>query len=253
MTTEIYVLMGSAAALGFVHTLAGPDHYLPFVALKESRRWSMRKTLLVTSLCGVGHTGSAVLLGILGVSLGWSLQQLTWFDGLRGDWAAWLLFLFGLGYCCWGLYRSWKHPRVSLVLQQNEAEGDAQAATAHSPLHPTDEQAHNPFPHSITKRLFSRKGLKGATPWILFLIFVLGPCEPLIPLLLYPAVAVSWLSLGLISLVFMLTTILTMLIAVSLLAQGISLSPRLRFTPYVHAAAGFIIALCGAGILFLGL
>ncbi|GAI12193.1 unnamed protein product, partial [marine sediment metagenome] len=25
------------------------------------------------------------------------------------------------------------------------------------------------------------------TPWILFIIFVFGPCEPLIPLVMYPA------------------------------------------------------------------
>ncbi len=35
------------------------------------------------------------------------------------------------------------------------------------------------------------------TPWVLFVIFVLGPCEPLIPLLMFPAASrgcLSWLA-----------------------------------------------------------
>jgi len=34
------------------------------------------------------------------------------------------------------------------------------------------------------------------TPWALFIIFVLGPCEPLIPILMYPAAKQSFASIG---------------------------------------------------------
>jgi len=30
---EITVLLATAASLGFIHTLIGPDHYLPFIVM----------------------------------------------------------------------------------------------------------------------------------------------------------------------------------------------------------------------------
>jgi sulfite exporter TauE/SafE len=48
------------------------------------------------------------------------------------------------------------------------------------------------------------------TPWILFLVFVLGPCEPLIPILMYPAAQSSITGLVAVTLVFALTTSITM-------------------------------------------
>ena len=64
------VIAGTAASIGFLHTLLGPDHYVPFIALAQSGRWALRKTALVTFLCGVGHVGSSVALGFAGIALG---------------------------------------------------------------------------------------------------------------------------------------------------------------------------------------
>jgi len=66
MLDESAVLMGAAFSIGLLHTLFGPDHYLPFIAMSRARRWNLRKTLIVTLLCGVGHVLSSVLLGFLG-------------------------------------------------------------------------------------------------------------------------------------------------------------------------------------------
>ena len=55
MSPDILVLCGTAAAIAFLHTLAGPDHYLPFVAMSKARDWTVRKTLLITFLCGIGE------------------------------------------------------------------------------------------------------------------------------------------------------------------------------------------------------
>ena len=48
MPVDIGLLVLTAASIGFVHTLLGPDHYLPFVAMGAARRWSTRKTLWIT-------------------------------------------------------------------------------------------------------------------------------------------------------------------------------------------------------------
>ena len=55
MSTEINILIATAASIGFIHTLIGPDHYLPFIMMSKARGWSVAKTLWITLACGVGH------------------------------------------------------------------------------------------------------------------------------------------------------------------------------------------------------
>jgi sulfite exporter TauE/SafE len=90
------------------------------------------------------------------------------------------------------------------------------------------------------------------TPWILFLIFVLGPCEPLIPLLMYPAAEHSAWGVAGVSTVFAASTIGTMLLAVGVLTYGIKMVHLNKLEKYSHAIAGATISLSGFGILFLG-
>jgi hypothetical protein len=94
---------------------------------------------------------------------------------------------------------------------------------------------------------------KQLTPWVLFVIFILGPCEPLIPLLMYPAAQNSTSGLVLVTLVFGLVTLLTMLSVVLVGAFGISFLPLGKLERFTHAIAGAIILMSGIGIQFLGL
>ncbi|MBU1984854.1 hypothetical protein KJ815_10640, partial [bacterium] len=77
MTTEFSLLLGTAATLGFVHTLLGPDHYVPFIAMARARRWSQRRTMLITALCGIGHVSSSVIIGLVGLFFGVEVLKLT--------------------------------------------------------------------------------------------------------------------------------------------------------------------------------
>ncbi len=76
LSTEVLALAVTAATVGIVHTLLGPDHYLPFVALARSKGWTLRKTLAVTGFCGIGHVAGSIMLGALGIALGSSLTAL---------------------------------------------------------------------------------------------------------------------------------------------------------------------------------
>jgi hypothetical protein len=91
------------------------------------------------------------------------------------------------------------------------------------------------------------------TPWVLFVIFLLGPCEALIPLLMFPAATESWGALFLVTGTFGLTTVATMLAIVFLSVEGISLIKIPGAARYSHALAGITILLCGAAIQFMGL
>ena len=105
---EMLVLAGTAATIGFIHTLLGPDHYVPFVMMGRARRWSLTKTTLLTAACGVGHILSSVLLGSLGIALGLVATRLEAIQNTRGNLAAWALIAFGATYFIWGLRRALK-------------------------------------------------------------------------------------------------------------------------------------------------
>ena len=237
MSPEILLLCGTAATIAFVHTLLGPDHYLPFVAMARVGDWSRRKTLLVTGLCGVGHVVGSVVLGMVGIAFGLSLSRLEAFESSRGSWAAWGLILFGLLYAIWGVRRA-------LRGHQHSHEHAHSNGTLH--VHGHAHAAEHLHPHS------AKSGSK-MTPWVLFVIFLLGPCEALIPLLMFPAATESWTTLLLVTGAFGFATVTTMLGLVFASLEGIQRISFPRAQRYGHALAGITILLCGVAIEFIGL
>ena len=91
------------------------------------------------------------------------------------------------------------------------------------------------------------------TPWALFVIFVLGPCEPLIPILMYPAARANVGGLILVTAIFAVVTISTMVGMVFLAERGIALLPLKKMERYAHVLAGLAIFSSGLAIRFLGL
>ncbi len=91
------------------------------------------------------------------------------------------------------------------------------------------------------------------TPWVLFVIFLFGPCEALIPLLMFPAATESWTTLILVTGTFGVATVTTMLGLVFASLEGIQRISFPRAQRYGHALAGITILLCGVAIEFIGL
>ncbi len=236
MEGSTLVLAGTAVTIGFIHTLIGPDHYLPFIVMGEARAWSIRKTMFITFLCGVGHVLSSVVIGSIGIAAGLSLSKLEFFESFRGNIAAWLLIAFGLIYMLISLRRLYRKKRH---LHQH-----------HHTYGMTHEHEHDHFSGHSHIHIGDRKNM---TPWILFLIFVLGPCEPLIPILMYPAAANNISGVILVSLLFSVVTIATMMTVVLAFRLGLS---RINLKPleqYVNVIAGATIAVSGLAIQVLGL
>ncbi len=236
MNPDILLLCGTAAFIGFIHTILGPDHYLPFIMMSKARKWSMKKTAFITFICGVGHILGSVLIGLLGVFLGIAVMKLELLEGYRGNITAWLLIGFGFAYFVWGLRRAIKNKPHTHLHSHGEA-------TLHSHKH-SHHSEHSHVHESKKKEI---------TPWILFLIFVFGPCEPLIPILMYPAAKSSFTGIFLVAGVFGAVTVSTMLAVVMLSSWGISFVKLGRLERYIHAIAGGTICLSGIGIQFLGL
>lgn len=215
MNLEIMPLIAIAALTGVIHTLMGPDHYLPFIALAKAQSWSRNKTIWITSLCGLGHILSSVVIGYLALGFRMSLNSLHVINSYRSDFAAWALIAFGCAYFVWSLKRLYK--------------GKEQASD------------------------FSTGGKFNPILLGLFIIFIVGPCEPLFFLMTYPSLIHNPLAVVLLIGVFGLATIMTMLTAV--LGASFELSParNKRQPEFSYMVLGLVLIFCGFGIKFLGM
>jgi hypothetical protein len=172
-----------------------------------------------------------VLLGLGGAALGWSLSKVSWLEGLRGGLAGWSLLSFGMVYFVWGLLRA-KQDRT------------------HKHFDTTDEGSMYVFEHRHEQTVTPGERHK-VTPWVMFIIFLLGPCEPMIPLHFFPAAKASWHGMLLLILVYTIFTLATMVLMVSLGFFGVSIFKTDGLERYMHALGGAAILACGLGMVFL--
>ncbi len=212
MNKGYLILMMSTLSIAFLHSLA-PDHWMPFAVIGKAKRWSNLKLVLVTLISGIGHVGSSILLGALGIALGFSLSHLKAVESQRAQVGMYLLIGFGIAYMLWGIKkaRDYKH-----------------------------EHSHS---HEINK--------KTVTLWTLFAVFVLGPCEPLIPIM-FLATDYGWNGIALASATFSVVTIVMMIGQTLLARYGIQMIRHDIAERYSHALAGLVIALTGGFLFFVG-
>jgi len=236
MNSSILLLSITAVSIGFFHTLLGPDHYLPFIVLSQAKKWSLRKTMIITFFCGLGHVLSSVILGLIGIAIGISVSRLISIESFRGNIAAWLFIAFGLVYMIISirnLLRKRRHSHSHFHFGGKSHDHEHNHHNEH--LHVHEEEAFN------------------TTPWILFLIFVFGPCEPLIPIVMYPAAGNNISGAVFVSLLFSVVTIGTMMSIVLAFRFGMNKTNLKPLEKYSNLLAGTMIFITGLAIQFLGL
>ncbi len=233
---DAQILLVTAASVAFLHTVLGPDHYLVFTAMGKARAWSLAKTLRITFICGLGHVLGSIAIGTVGILAGAQLASLVEIEGVRGNLAGWALLAFGLMYFAWGLKQAGRAHRHSHLHVHKDVVHDHEHDhhTDHSHVHDADNK-------------------NSMTPWAIFIIFVLGPCEALIPLFMYPAAQQSASLIVAVAVVFSTITVATMLACVAVTMIGLE-KLRLPATGrYAHAVAGASVLACGVLISFIGL
>ena len=191
---------------------------------------------MITFLCGLGHVLSSVLLGFAGIAIGLSVNRLVSVESFRGNIAAWLFIAFGLVYMIISirsLYRKRKHTHTHFHPDSGNHVHEHSHISEHTHVHETDKTR--------------------TTPWILFLIFVFGPCEPLIPVLMYPAAENNIRGTVIVALLFSIVTIATMMGIVLAFRLGFSKINLKTVEKYSNVIAGAMILLSGVAIRFLGL
>jgi sulfite exporter TauE/SafE len=205
----LIALLSAVIPLALFHTVIAVDHYLPFIALGKSNGWTVKKTLSVAALCGMGHIVSSVLLGLLGIGLSIGASNLMDIQDIRGEFAVWFLIAFGLAYMAYGIRKAVKN-----------------------------------VPHT--------HGHSAKTAWGLFVLFALVPCEPMIPVIMFPALTDGgvW-GLAAVTLTYSFITIVTMVVMTFVGLKGLQMFRLNRLERYSHALAGFIVFACGLAVMAL--
>ena len=232
-----FILIPTAASLGIFHTAIGVDHYIPFVAMSKANKWSFLKTMLIVLICGIGHVLSSVVLGLIGIWIGSHLSFLEGIEDFRGQIATWFLIAFGLIYMLWGIRNAIKNkPHKHILSDGNEVWHD-----------------HHEHNNKESGEGHTEKGGVHRSFWPLFVLLVLGPCEPLIPLIMYPSVNSGMASVVLVAAVFSVCTIATMLLCTAIVLAGVNMIPMKKVERYSHALAGFAVLMCGVAIQIFGI
>ena len=172
---------------------------------------------------------SSVALGLGGAALGWSLSKISGLENVRGGIAGWSLLGFGFIYSVWGLIK---------------------ANRTHKHFDIYEDGSIYVYQHKHGE-VVQQKERHAVTPWVMFLIFVLGPCEPMIPLLYFPAVRTSLSSMIILILVYTFFTLATMLVMVLLGYYSIRFFRTKKLEKYMHALAGFTLLTCGLGMVIM--
>ena len=81
-------------------------------------------------------------------------------------------------------------------------------------------------------------------------VFLFGPCEPLIPLLMYPAAEGSLWGVLVVTGLFTAATLLTMSAMVSILLGGCGLARFPSWERLSHVLAGSVVLACGIAMKF---
>jgi len=226
------ILLGTTAAIAVTHTLIGIDHYIPFIAMSLTNRWKLKKTMLVVFVCGLGHVLSSVLLGAFGIAVSESVERLAGVETARAGIATWFLVGFGAVYTVYGIWKAYKNKPHGHELP----DGD------------TLVHVHKSGGGHIHGRLKSKRP---NAVWGLFVLFVLGPCEPLIPLLMYPAAAENVFTLVSVVVSFSVLTIGVMMAVTFLGVKGLGFVKIKKLERYSNALAGAAVLVCGIMLMVL--
>lgn len=239
----IHVLLWGAATVALIHTVIGVDHYLPFIVIGKARKQTLRQVLGLTALCGLGHVLSSMVLGLVGIGLGVAVDTLEVIEGTRGSLAAWGLIAFGLVYAAWSAIRTARGHRHEHVHAHYDG-------TIHN--HDHQHQGGHLHNHEARKAETDAKATQ-LSRWTLFVLFVFGPCEALIPMFMAPAWQHDWATVMAVAVVFSAVTVVTMLLMVTLGMLGLRRLALGGLARHANTLAGLAIAGSGLAIQLLGI
>jgi len=235
-----FTALTTLAAIGFTAAFmhaAIPTHWLPFVLVARTRRWSRAKALAVTALAGSGHV---LMNSLLGLAIAWFGFKLDEKIGGLFPWVVGGLFV------AIGLYFGWRQWRGG---------GICHHPTLGDHHHPSEkcghEHEHSHWEHELKE---STLVSKASSDWTavggLFVMLTLSPCEVFLPL--YGAgVKFGWRGFIVLSVILAVATLAAMLLFTSLALLGFEKIQIKRFERYEAGLLGALFVVLGILIIVL--
>ena len=208
-------LMVGAVTVAFLHSFA-PDHWVPLVAIARSSSWSMRRLAVIAALAGIAHVVVSTGLALAAVWLGMHIEALSGINAFRGDAAVWVLIVFGLLYTLWGL-----------VMARRNSQHEYQPLSKEAAIQ-----------QYATRRVI-----------ILLLIMVIGPAEPIVPML-FVAHSIGAIAIWAVGILFTLTLSSMIVIQCCLAYAGIRSIRYDWFERHIHTLSGLAVLATGLLLLF---
>jgi putative Mn2+ efflux pump MntP len=203
---DLTQILFGSLLLSAIHA-AIPNHWLPLVAVAKAQRWVRSETLVITAVAGFAHVSSTVLIGVLVGLLGYKLS--TAHASIASIVAPIVLIGLGVIYLILGL-RSRGH-------------------------------RHAHIPEEDRDRKVSRLSLVASLCVAMFF----SPCLE-IEAYYFAAGSLGWSGIALVSLVYVVATVLGMVLLVDLGLRGAS-KIRSRFLEeHEKRVTGLILIALGA-------
>ena len=84
-----------------------PNHWMPFVLIGRGQKWSLTKTIFITSIAGLGHSVATCILGSIIALIGLRISKYA--ETVAEPIAACILIVLGIVFVVFGRLRPCKH------------------------------------------------------------------------------------------------------------------------------------------------
>ncbi len=183
--TPIIQIFISSLLLSIVHALI-PSHWLPLLAISKVEKWSDRETIYVTTITGISHTISTVIIGIVVGLIGYKLSESYYY--ITHFVAPIILITLGLIY----FFIEYHHSKIK------------------------NEHHH----HHIDVDGIIKKKSKRSIVISLSAAMFFSPCLE-IEVYYFTASKLGWLGIGVVSAIYFFVTILGMVLLVYFSSKGV--------------------------------
>lgn len=230
-------IVAAGFTVAFFHT-AIPTHWLPFALTARAQGWNRGKTLTITGLAALGHTGFTTLLGVLVAFLGMAVDYWT---GHVFPWiAGGLLFAVGAFFL---IRQAMGHGHAHFLHRHDHPHDHAHAHErhhGHDGLIAEDRELHMHV-HKTTDR---------AAILSLLALLTFSPCEGFLPIYV-SAVRLGWAGFLLSSLVLAVATTAGMLTFTAITLSGLHRIDLKAVEKYESAILGAVLCLLAFVIVFM--
>jgi len=98
----LWALLAATFTLAATHTVS-PDHWFPFVMVGRANKWKISWVLALAALAGIGHVGTSVAIGLIGVFAEKGVSKDI--AEVLENATPLLLIIFGFGYAAYAYYK----------------------------------------------------------------------------------------------------------------------------------------------------